>query len=98
MLSENKDLFYHLVIMFQAAAYQQMGKLKNPVTDNIERDLSQAQYSIDMLSMIEEKTKQNLTEKEKKFLESVLTELKMNYVDEVKKESDSKTKEAEEKS
>jgi len=83
---KNKSLFFSLVLTFQAAAIQQMGKLKNPVTDKIERDLQQAQLSIDMLDMIEEKTRGNLSDDETKFLKSVLQELKLNYVDEINKE------------
>jgi len=91
---ENKDLFLQLVIMFQTAAYQQMGKVKNPLTDKIEKDLAQAQFSIDMLGMLQEKSKGNLTDEEKKYLELALYELRMNYLDEVKKAKESKTKES----
>ncbi|OGC79072.1 MAG: hypothetical protein A2145_06515 [candidate division Zixibacteria bacterium RBG_16_40_9] len=94
-MAENKDLFLQLIIMFQTAAYQQMGKIKNPLTDKIEKDLSQAQFSIDMLGMLADKTKNNLSEEEKKYLELALYELRMNYLDEVKKETESKPKEAE---
>jgi len=91
----DKDLFLQLVIMFQTAAYQQMGKVKNPLTDKVEKDLAQAQFSIDMLGMLEEKTKGNLSQEEKKYLELALYELRMNYLDEVKKEKESKSSEGE---
>jgi uncharacterized protein YjaG (DUF416 family) len=70
---------------FQAAAMQQMGKLKSPVSDKIERDLQQAQLSIDILDMLEEKTRGNLSEEENKVLKGILQELKLNYVDEMSK-------------
>lgn len=90
--SEKKDElhFIQLVLMFQAAAMQQMGKMQNPITQKIERDLDQARFSIDMLEMIQNKTKNNLTENEKKFLEHTLFELRMNYVDELSKEKEKK--------
>ena len=90
--SEKKGEFYfvQLVITFQAAAMQQMGKLQNPITEKVERDLDQARFSIDMLEMLQEKTKNNLTEDEKKFLEHTLYELRMNYLDEVKKDQQKK--------
>ena len=91
----DKDLFLQLVIMFQTAAYQQMVKVKNPLTDKMEKDLAQAQFSIDMLGMLEEKTKGNLSQEEKKYLELALYELRMNYLDEVKKEKESKSSEGE---
>ncbi|UCB51892.1 MAG: DUF1844 domain-containing protein [Candidatus Zixiibacteriota bacterium] len=86
--SEKKGEFYfvQLVITFQAAAMQQMGKLQNPLTKKVERNLDQARFSIDMLEMLQDKTKNNLTENEKKFLEHTLYELRMNYMDEVKKD------------
>jgi hypothetical protein len=82
--------FIQLVLMFQAAAMQQMGKLENPITKKVERDLQQAKFSIDILEMIQQKTKGNLSENEKKFLEHILFELRMNYVDEVGKDKEKK--------
>lgn len=85
--SNRKDeaLLVQLVLMFQAAAMQQMGKVQNPITDKVERNLEQARFSIDMLEMIQNRTRDSLAENEKKFLEHTLFELRMNYVDEVKK-------------
>lgn len=82
---KNSAAFLGVVLMFQAAAMQNMGKIKNPATDKIERQLDQAQYIIDILDMLVEKTKGNLNDDEQKFLSSVLQELKLNYVDEVNK-------------
>jgi len=90
---KNTSLLFSLIMTFQAAAMQQMGKLKNPITDKIERDLQQAQLSIDILDMLEEKTKGNLSEDESRFLKGVLQELKLNYVDESTKEQQTEEKE-----
>ncbi len=80
-----EDLFFHLVFMFQTAALQQMGKLINPLTKKVERNLEQAKYSIDILELLQEKTRGNLKEEESKYLGNVLFELRMNYLEEVKK-------------
>jgi len=93
--NQNKDkdqmLFTNLIIMFQTAAMQHLGKLKNPMTDKTERDIEQAKISIDILDMIQRKTEGNLEEYEKKLLKSVLHELRLNYVYERdKKEEDVK--------
>ncbi len=88
---KNESLFIQLVLMFQAAAMQQMGKVQNPITKTIERNLEQARFSIDMLEMIQSRTKGNLSENEEKFLEHTLFELRMNYIDETK--SDQREKE-----
>lgn len=79
-------MFFGLVATFHSAAMQQMGKIKNVMTDKIERKLEQAQVSIDILDMLEVKTKGNLDEKEAHLLKTLLQELKLNYVDEVSKE------------
>ena len=94
-------LFTQLVLSFQASAMQQMGKIKNPFTDTIERNMSQAQMSIDMLTMIQTKMKGNMTDEESRLLDRILFEVRMNYVDEVekdkKKAEEEKEKEAHEK-
>ena len=82
---QNELLFTQLFLMFQGAAYQNMGKVMNPATNKIERDLAQAKHSIDMLGMLEAKTKGNLSENEKRLVDHVLYEIRMNYVDEVNK-------------
>jgi hypothetical protein len=83
-------LLFNLVMMFHSAAMQQMGKLKNPVSDKIERDMEQARLSIDMLDMLQAKTAGNLSEDESKFIGHVISELKLNYVDEVNKDRQAK--------
>jgi hypothetical protein len=82
--SSRDDLFLHLVAMFQFAAMQQMGKLPNPVTGKIERDLAQASVSIDMLEMLQARTQSHRSVRESEYLDKVLFELRMNYVDEKK--------------
>lgn len=83
--SRDELLFLHLVSMFQFAAMQQMGKLPNPVTGKIERDLEQARLSIDMIEMLHAKTAGTRTADESELLDKVLFELRMNFVDETKR-------------
>lgn len=96
--SNQKDgaYFLQLVLTFQSAAWQQMGKLKNPLTDKVERDLNQARFSIDMLEMIRSKTRGNLTENEQQFLNRSISELQLNYIAEVDKEKKEKEQAPEE--
>jgi hypothetical protein len=82
-------LFVNLVLMFKTAAMQQMGKIVNPLSGEIERNLDQARFSIDMIDMLREKTRGNLTDEIAKLLDSTLTELRMNYVDEADKSPES---------
>ena len=86
-LSFGEAQFMQLVSMFQVAALQQMGKLANPITNEIERNLEQAKASIDRIEMLKDKTRGNLSDTESEFLEKVLFELHMNYVDEADKDA-----------
>ncbi len=82
---KQRFLFMQLVFSLHSATMQQLGKVKNPLSDTIERDLQGAQGSIDMLEMIRDKTKGNLSSDEEKFLTQILHELRLNYVDEAAK-------------
>jgi hypothetical protein len=75
-------LFVNLVMIFQNAAMQQMGKITNPLTGKIERNLDQARFSIDMIDMLRNKTRGNVSSDLEKLLDSTLTNLRMNYVEE----------------
>jgi len=79
-------LFMQLIIQNQQIAMMAMGKIKNPVTDKIERNLEHAKIYIDTLDMLLAKTKGNLSEYEEKFLNETLKDLKLNYVDEMDKD------------
>ena len=91
---DNDQLFITLVSSLSSQAWIQMGKLKNPVSDKIEKNLEAASMSIDMLAMIQEKTKNNLNDYESKLLEQSVNDLKMNFVFE-KNQSDESSKASE---
>lgn len=81
-----RDLFLGLIQSFQAAAMQQMGKVMNPFTEKVERDMAQAKLSIEMLEMLKTRTSGNLTGQEARFLNHVLTELRLNFVAETERD------------
>lgn len=91
-------LFAELILSFQAAAWQQMGKVPSIVTGKVERDLEMAKHSIDMLGMLEEKTRERLSQDESKILEHVLFELRLNYLDELRKGPEARGQKEEEAS
>lgn len=78
----SKFLFSFLVMSYQTAALMQLGQLKDPNTKKVEKDLETAKLSIDILGMLQEKTRNNLTEDEAELLDSVLRELRLAYVKE----------------
>jgi len=79
-------LFLQLVLGLQQAAMVAMGKLMNPMTGKIERNLEAARNTIDTLGAIELRTRGNLESDEQRVLTQVLTELKLNFLDEMKKD------------
>lgn len=80
-------LFVMLIQQHEQIAMMGMGKVQNPQTEKIERDLSSAKFAIDTLNMLQEFTKGNLPDEVSAYLEQTLTNLRLNYADEKKKGS-----------
>lgn len=72
--------FAALVSMLVTQAFFALGVLEVRGQEKREPDLEMAKYNIDMLATLEEKTKGNLTEEEKRVLENTLNEVRMAYV------------------
>lgn len=85
--AEINFLNYVTSLGFQAMIF--MGVIPHPMTDKIEKNLAQAKFLIDTLSMLKEKTVGNLTEQENNLLESSIYELQMKYVELVQEEASS---------
>lgn len=62
----------------------QLGDIADPVNGSEAVDLDAAKQTIDILNIIQEKTKGNLTDEEKKFLENATAELKWKFLNAVK--------------
>ena len=64
-MTENAEkldaLFVNLILIFKNAAIQQMGKIINPLTGKVEKNLEQARFSIDMIEMLKDKTRGNVS-------------------------------------
>ena len=93
----NNALFFSLLAMLQGTAMQAMGKIVNPITQKVERNLEQSKLFIDMLGMLQEKTKSNLSDEESEYLDHILYELRMNFVEESKKGDDESSTDESEK-
>ena len=78
--NKNTQLFMGLCTSLVTQAWMQLGKIKNPMTDKIENDLDAASLTIDMLGMLKEKTKGNISDDETKILDQSINELRMNYI------------------
>ena len=85
--SRQAALFLQLVLGLQQSAMMALGKLMNPISRKIDRHLDAARDTIDTLVALEVRTKGNLEPDEARVLQQVLTELRMNYLDEHNKGS-----------
>ena len=79
------ELFLALAANVFHAAWAALGKVPNPVTGRIERDLGGARAAIDTLSALEARSRGNRTEDENRFFDRALGDLRLNYLDEVRK-------------
>ncbi len=73
--------FLTLIFSLYTHAQISLGVIPDPVTQQVVKELPQAKYNIDLLGILREKTKGNLTPEEDQTLEQMLFELRMIYVD-----------------
>lgn len=57
-----------------------LGEIPEPATQKVQKNLPLAKQTIDVLDILLEKTKGNLTEEEERLLRSVITDLRIRYV------------------
>ncbi len=73
--------FATFVLSLSHSALMHLGEVPHHDTDTVSKDLSLAKQNIDLLSLLEEKTKGNLTGDEERLLHQVLFDLRMRYVE-----------------
>ena len=72
--------FTSLILTLSSTALFNLGEIADPRTNEKTKDLSIAKHSIDIIVMLKDKTKGNLSENEQKFIENVLTDMRWRYV------------------
>jgi len=72
--------FSGIVQMFQIEGFTALGKIAHPMTGKTEKNLEQASFVIELLAVLQEKTKGNLTDSEARLLDNALRDLRLNYV------------------
>ncbi len=72
--------FVNFVMSIASNAASSLGMMEHPVTHKREVDLDLAKHWIDVLGMMEKKTRNNLLPQEEKVLEGLLADLRMQYV------------------
>jgi hypothetical protein len=86
-MQKNDQLFMQLIYMFHTSAMQGLGKIADP-TGQVNRNLEYVSQTIDIMEMLKGKVKGNISEDIEKTLDGMLSELKLNYVDEKSKASE----------
>lgn len=74
--------FATFVVSLNHSALVHLGKIADPTTGNQAKNLELAKQTIDIIAMLEEKTKGNLTGEEERMLKGLLYDLRMGYVSE----------------
>ena len=77
-----RPTFLTIIQMFQLEGMVALGKMLNPASGELARNLEHARYVIDILEVLQEKTSGNLADDERRFLEQTLSNLRLNYVEE----------------
>ena len=72
--------FTNFVLSLSTSALIQLGEIQDPFTQKLAKNLPLAKQTIDLIGMLNEKTKGNLSPDEEKVLEYVLYDLRMRYV------------------
>jgi len=80
-MDKNDQLLMQLIYMFHTSAMQGLGKIADP-TGQVIRNLEYVSQTIDLMEMLKVKTKGNITDEIEKLLDGMLSELRLNYVDE----------------
>jgi len=73
--------FTTLVMSFASAAIINMGKVPDPMTGQAQKNFGFAQQNIDIISLLQEKTRGNVSEEEGKMMDQVLYELRLEFVE-----------------
>ena len=73
--------FHTFVLSLGSSALLHLGELEHPDVGAPQQDLAMAKHTIDILVMLEEKTRGNLTPAEEKLIGSLLYDLRLRYVE-----------------
>lgn len=72
--------FSILTMSIASSAAMAMGLAPDPQGGPVRKDKNMARFNIDLLMMLQDKTKNNLTAEEQKFLENLISDLQIKFV------------------
>src|SRR5262249_680583 len=73
--------FSTFILGLSTQALLHLGDIESPMSGQVERDLPAARHVIDILGILQAKTRNNLEQAEERLLEAVLYDLRMRYVE-----------------
>lgn len=77
--------FHSFLLGLAASALIHLGQKPHPDTGKFEPDLALARETLDLLAVLREKTRGNLVPEEQRLLDSLLADLRLQYVDQTQK-------------
>ena len=77
--------FSTFILSLSSSAILHLGLMENPYTKTVERNLPLAKQTIDIIAMLKDKTKGNLSDDEENLITHLLTDLRFKYVNELNK-------------
>ncbi len=72
--------FNSFIFSLSTSALIQLGEIEDPFTQKTAKNLPLAKQTIDLIGMLKEKTKGNLTTQEERVIENILYDLRMRYI------------------
>ena len=84
-MEENDQLLMGLIYSLSETAMVALGKIQNPMSGKIEKNMELAKIQIDMIRMLQQKTKGNVPKEVDGFVASTLSTLELTYVQEQSK-------------
>lgn len=73
--------FSSFILSLYSSGLVQLGKVEDPSTGKKSINLDLAKHTIEMIAMLEQKTKGNLTDEEKNLLKALLSEIRIIFVE-----------------
>jgi hypothetical protein len=78
--AELEASFSTLILSIASTAAMALGAVPNPANGRVEKDRRMARFNIELLRMLREKTKGNLSSDEQRFIDSVVSDLQLKFV------------------
>lgn len=75
--------FSSFIFSISTTVLMDLGEIEHPIDKEKKVNIKMAKHSIDVLDMMKEKTKGNLTEQESALIENIVTDLKLRYCNKI---------------